>query len=418
MKKSIAKNRENSRESLKKGVGLSPEWQLFLFVLALILIFLLVFLIYYKTPYTATALYFDDASKVMSGLMPYRDFKFEYPPLALLFFLLPRLVASTFPVFAAVFEAEVLIFSLIGLFFIFSIACRLGKSPWKLMTVYSVCILGIGPIVAQQFDIFPSIMVLLSLYYFWTGHHKISWVFLALGTLTKIFPVAIAPIFLFDYIRNRQYRQLWPSMIIFAAICLVVALPFIIFGQDSIWNTVSYHAQRGLQLESTYSSFLLLADKLGWTHVTLVFNFGSWNVNSPLANALARASTFFLMIAVLISYWFIYNQIRPGKSQFSRIGAYSILIICSVMITSKVLSPQYFVWFIPLVPLVFNRWRYAILFVFIAIGGTTYFIFPRHYLELMDLKTGIIAVLFARNVLFIIFAVMVGISLHRMKASE
>jgi len=418
MKHSLAKNRGNSQERLNKVAWMSPEWQLLLFVLAFVLIFLLVFLIYYKTPYTATALYFDDASKVMRGLMPYRDFTFEYPPLALLFFLLPRLVASTYPVFAAVFEAEVLIFGLIGLFFIYSIARRLGKSPWKLMLIYTICILAIGPIVAQQFDIFPSVMVLFSLYYFWTGHQKISWVLLALGTLTKIFPVAIAPIFIFDYIHNRQYRQLRSGILTFAAICLVGALPFIIFGQDSIWNMVSYHAQRGLQLESTYSSFLILADKLGWTHVTLVFNFGSWNVISPLANALARASTFIVLIGILVSYWFIYNQIRPGKSQFSRIGAYSILIICSVLITSKVLSPQYFIWLVPLVPLVFNRWRYAILFTFVAIGGLTYFIFPTHYLELMDLKTGIIAVLFARNVLFIIFAVMVGISLHRMKSSQ
>lgn len=418
MKNAIAKNRENSPASLNTGKVLSPEWQLLFFVLALILIFLLVFLVYYKTPYTATALYFDDASKVMRGQVPYRDFSFEYPPLALLFFLLPRLVASTYPIFAAVFEAEVLIFCLIGLFFVYSIARRLGKSPWKLMIVYTVCILAIGPIVAQQFDIFPSIMVLLALYYFWTGHHRTGWVFLALGTLTKIYPAVIAPIIIFDYIHNQQYRQLWSGVITFIVTCLVVALPFMVIGQDAIRNLLSYHAQRGLQLESTYSSFLLLADKLGWTHVTLAFNFGSWNVISPLANALSRASTFILLLSLWISYWFIYLQMRPGKSQFSRIGLYSILVICAVMIASKVLSPQYFIWLVPLIPLVFNRWRYAILFTFIALGGITYFIFPKHYLELMDLKTGVIAVLLARNVLLIIFAILVGISLRRMKSSE
>jgi hypothetical protein len=171
-------------------------------------------------------------------------------------------------------------------------------------------------------------------------------------------------------------------------------------------------------MESTYGAFLLAADKLGLTSVNLVFNFGSWNLSSPLANSLAKLSTYLLALFLLIAYWFIYRQMKPGKSQFTRIGAYSLLVISITLIASKVLSPQYLVWLIPLIPLLFSRWRYTILAVFIVIGALTYYIFPVYYLALIDLNTGVIAVLVLRDTLLILLAVLSGISLRRMKASD
>jgi hypothetical protein len=418
MKTSALKNHGNSTVTRNQGAWFSSELQLMLFILALIVIFLVIYQIYYKTPYTATALYFDYASKVIHGSIPYRDFNFEYPPAALFFFILPRLVASSYPVFAVVYQVEVLVFVLIGLFVFYRIALRLGKAPWKLLAVYTLCVLAIGPISAQQYDIFPAILTLLALYYFWTGQHTLSWGLLALGTLTKIFPVVIAPIFLIYYLRNREYRLAWSGILTFVFICLIVAIPFVTIGQDTIRSLFNYHTQRGLQIESVYSSFLLIASKLGLSGVKLVFNFGSWNLSGPLADTLAKLSTYFLGLFLLVAYWFIYRQMRPGKSQFSRIGAYSLLAVSIVLITSKVLSPQYLIWLIPFIPLIFNRGKFEIIFTFVLIGALTYYIFPLRYLVLLKLDTGLIVILLARNILVIVLAVLAGVFLSRMKASE
>ena len=94
----------------------------------------------------------------MHGAVPYRDFPMEYPPFSLFFFILPRLFASTYIPYVVAFEIEVVIFSLVGLYIIYDISSRLGKEPWKLMTVYTLAILAIGPITGQQYDIFPSIL--------------------------------------------------------------------------------------------------------------------------------------------------------------------------------------------------------------------------------------------------------------------
>jgi hypothetical protein len=405
-------------ENPKKGLLFNPVLEFIFFVVIHILIFGLLYHTLYKIPYSATGLYFDYASKVLHGSLPYSDFSFEYPPFAMVFFILPRFFASTWPVFAVIYQVEVVIVDAIGLFLVSLIARRLGKAPWKLMTVYTLCILAIGPITGQQYDIFPAVLTLAAIYFFWLGRHKTSWVLLALGTLTKIYPAVIAPIFLLIYLKNRQYKELFAGLIIFSAICLVIVIPFLYYGSESIINLVNYHAQRGIQLESTYSAVLLVLHQFGWIKVGWLFNFGSINLDSPLAGTLARMSTFISAFALIITYWFIWSRIKPGKSQSTRLAAYSLLIIDVLLVTSKVLSPQYLIWLVPLFPWLSGQWRFHITAIFLIIGILTYTIFPVNYVALELFKTDAVALLVFRDLLLIVLAVVLAISLLRMRSSD
>jgi uncharacterized membrane protein len=397
-----------------------PGGQFVLFAAAHLIIFIVIFHTIYKTPYSAVVVYFNYASQVLDGNVPYRDFSMEYPPFALVFFLIPRMFASTWQRFSLAFQTEVLIFDLISLFIIYLIARRLGKAPWKLLTIYTLAFLAMGPIVGQQFDIFPAVLTLLSLYFFWRGQHKISWALLALGTMTKLYPAIIAPVYVLCYLRNRQYHTLATTLATFILICLIILAPFLIISPESIQNLIVYHGQRGLQIESTYSAIVMILSKLGLTNAATVFNYGSWNLTGPLADFLARTSTFILGILLLGAYWFIYRQIKPGKSQFTRLGAYAILLVSITLFASKILSPQYMIWLVPLIPLAFNRFRFAICAVFVAIGVATYFIFPCNYLNMIKFNdhVDLIAVLFLRDSLLIVLAIFAGMSLKRMKPSE
>jgi uncharacterized membrane protein len=406
-----------SQKKQKKTSWLSSYWQLGLFTAVILFVFLIVFNTVYPIKYSATGLFYNDATKFLEGSWPYRDFTFEYPPLSMLFFILPRIITSSFQTYSILYHAEVIIFILGGLWTIFDIARRLGKAPWKLLSLYILGILLIGPIIGEQFDIFPAVLTLLAIYFFWLGKTKTSWVFLALGTMIKLYPVVIAPIFLFCYLSNRQYSYIWKGIISFGLVCLAIASPFIVSSPGSLLNLVTYHSTRGLQLESTYSSILLVADKIGLTNATLSYNAGSWNLVSPASESVATWSTYILAAGLLVVYGFIFRQIKPGKSQFSRIGAYCLLCILTLLIFSKILSPQYFIWLLPM-PLLFTGWLKATWVVFGLIGVLTYYIFPVRYLDLMALDTGMIGVLFVRDMLMIVMALLIGISLYRMKASD
>ena len=186
------------------------KWQLIIFCLVHILIFLVVFSsgIYDNTALELDiTLFFDYASKIVQGQMPYRDFAVAYPPLALVFFTLPRLIASNLDTYIYVFAIEMLLFDLLGLFLISALARRLDLHLTGTLTIYTLALLAIGPILIYRYDLVPAIMVLLALYTFIQGKHKTSWAILAVGMMTKIYPAIIAPIFLLYYRRHRQNRQ-------------------------------------------------------------------------------------------------------------------------------------------------------------------------------------------------------------------
>jgi uncharacterized membrane protein len=421
MKKSLSKQ-VNKKLQFSRNQNDIPRsgryWQLVIFLLINVIIFTAAFNTIYPIKYSAVGLFFNDAQKIMEGALPYRDFTFEYPPLAALFFLLPRFITDQYLTYSLLYHGEVLIFILAGLWVTFNIACRLGKSPWKLLSVYTLAVLAIGPIIGEQFDIYPAVFTLLALYYFWIGKTKTSWVFLALGTMVKLYPVFIAPVFLFCYFRNRQNTRIWQGILSFGITCLIVASPFLILSPLSLANLANYHATRGLQLESLYSAWLLALNKLGLISVSLDFKAGSVNVLSSASPFLAGISSYLMITALLIVYWFIFRQIKPGKSQFSRLGSYVFLIILTLLIFSKILSPQYLIWLLPLMPLLFVSWRYQIWIVFLLTGFLTYCIFPLGYLNLMNLDIGMILLLLVRDMLLVLMAVLTLVSLLRMKASD
>ena len=112
------------------------------------------------------AVFFDYATKIVQGGLPYYEFTVEYPPLALAFFTMPRLVAPNLGAYQFAFAVEILLFDLLGLFLISLLARRLGLHVTGALAIYTVVLLAIGPIIIYRYDLIPAVMVLASLYAF------------------------------------------------------------------------------------------------------------------------------------------------------------------------------------------------------------------------------------------------------------
>jgi uncharacterized membrane protein len=286
------------------------------------------------------------------------------------------------------------------------------------MTPYILGILLIGPILGQQYDIFPAVMMLLSLYYFWLGHNKTSWFWLALGVMTKLYPAVMIPLYLIIYWSNRQLKPVLSGVLTFVLTCLILLMPFLVTGPDNLMSLINYHSQRGIQIESFYGACLLLADKLGWTSALMIFNYGSWNLSGSIAETLSKFVVYIQAAALFVSYCFIWTQIKPGKSQFTRLGAYTLLLLAVLLLTSKVFSPQYIIWLLPVLPLIFTRWRLAVWTIFAVTGIFTYLIFPVSYIDLLNLNIYPITLVFMRNLTLALLAALAVVSLRSMKSSE
>ena len=205
---------------------------------------------------------------------------------------------------------------------------------------------------------------------------------------------------------------------VFAAVCLLVFLPFLVTSPGSLLSLLNYHSQRGLQIESTYSAILLIADKLGLTSINLIFDYGSWNLGGAVASLWSKYSVYVMAAGLLAAYGFIYRQIKADKSQFTRLGAYCLVVILVLLITSKIFSPQYIIWLLPAVVLVLNRWKATVTLLFITIGVLTYLIFPLYYVDLLYLKPLAVVLLFVRDLFLVILGILTVVSLKQMKSSE
>ena len=91
---------------------------------------------------TDIPLYQTYGERIAEGLVPYRDFRFEYPPLALPALVLPALVTGSLEAYRAVFVAELAIVGALAVLFLgealrrlagtgSTVADRSGSSPFS-----------------------------------------------------------------------------------------------------------------------------------------------------------------------------------------------------------------------------------------------------------------------------------------------
>lgn len=364
------------------------------------------------------------ALQIINGEVPYIDFANEYPPLALLSFLLPALVGRTLIVYTQVFAVEMLLLDLLAMALIAALASRFKLPVSKTLTMYTLFIAAMGPITVSRYDLLPAALVLAALYTFINGKNKSSWALLALGFTAKLYPIIIAPLFALYYLRRRQYRQLAAGCVTFLGVTVILILPWLVLDAGSLLSFLKYHAERGLHSESTYGSALLVAQLLNLTHVQAGLTFGSWNLMSPLADGLAAVS-FYITAALLLfiyawyGHWLWHQSNRvvkagvPGNEAARLLLIYSTLIILAFLLTNKVLSPQYLVWLCPLLPLVIGERDYWVWALFALVGVITQFIYPYHYIDFELVKPYAVILLFARNLLVVALLVLL-IFLHKL----
>jgi hypothetical protein len=359
-------------------------------------------------------LYYTYADNMWSGMIPYRDFAVEYPPGALLVFLLPRIFASSLGAYTNAFSVLMLLGDLACLFMMIPLARRLKLSPVGTMLIYTAVVASANSITIQRFDFAAAALCLGALLAFSRGRYKTAWAILALGMLVKLYPAALAPLFLIYQWRHQRWRSLVRPLVMFCMVILLVALPFFILSPSGFIDAFALQGGRNLQIESSYASVLFMIHALGGPQVSVFQGPVSWDMSSPYAEGIAQASMVLMVVTALLVYLSYYLPSRrhenphddgpPPPADLGRLINYSLLIIMVLLLTSKVFSTQYIVWPLPLLPLVTGRSRHAVWPVFVAAGLLTWYTYPTHYWDLRNLLTTPMAVIFVRNVLLALIA--------------
>lgn len=329
-------------------------------------------------------------------LVPYADFRLEYPPGSLPFMIAPRF--APWVQYRTAFTAMMAALDAVGLLALLRMSRRSGSTlgPW----LWIVLVPLLGPIAYLRLDMIPAVATI------W-GAERISargWfgagAWLGFGAVSKLYPAALLPAT--SAAASRRVR-------LSAGVALAVGLgvlPFIQSSGNLLSNVVGFHLERGIEVESTWSSLLLLAGRFGHP-IEFTFDFGSLNVTSPLAQQLKVVASL-LAVGVVMAGALLALRLR--KLERSR-GLVEILFATSLLLLAvgTVLSPQFVLWPIALGAAAVC-WRGSSVLVPAAllapIAILTQLIFPFYIGGLVQGSTTSLVILAARNLLLLATGIM------------
>ena len=284
---------------------------------------------------------------IRHGQVPYRDFSVEYPPAALVTFVLPALASSGLRGYRIGFEILMGALGCGVLVGVAVVAARLGQNVLAPTVFAGAAILALGPITLGHFDLWPALLVEAALAALLWERRGTAAVLLGLAVAAKVYPVVRLPIGAALVWRRHGRRAAtgWVGTAVgVVALCFA---PFFILAPGGVVSSVTDQADRPLQLESSAAAVLLALHQLVSLSIGVAFSHASVNLGGRSADA-AAAATVVVEVAALLAVWILFAR-RPQNGR-KLVGAATTAVLAFVVL-GKVFSPQFLLWLIPLVPL-------------------------------------------------------------------
>jgi uncharacterized membrane protein len=354
-----------------------------------------------------TPVYQDYGERMAAGEMPYRDFELEYPPGALPVFWLPTLGPAEH--YRSIFEILMWTCAAALLALVVRTVADRGVSPGRVLgaaVLVGLFPLLLGSVVLTRYDLWPAALTAAALAALLAGRERLALGVLGLAVAAKIYPLVLLPPALIYVWRRSGRREALVAAGAFVAVLAVVVAPFALIAPDGLADSLGRQLGRPLQIESLGASFLLAAHQLGFYEPTVVSTHGSQNLAGGLPDALATVQTIVQGLA-LVGIWALFLRGPATAARLTAACAGSVVVFVAF---GKVLSPQFLIWLVPLVPLVLAWPSTTVWLLAAAAYVTTHLWFPTRYWDIVALEPVGWLVLI-RNLLLVALAVALAAAL-------
>jgi uncharacterized membrane protein len=315
------------------------------------------------------------------GLVPYRDFAVEYPPGAIAVFIPP----AAFGNYAAAFAWEM---SICGV----ALVAVVASIRWQAAFYVAFAPLLAGSLILSRFDLWPALLVAAAIAALLRDRHRLGWGLLGAAVAAKLWPLVLVPLVLVWSYRAGRIRSAFVGLAVAAAFFV----PFAIIAPHGLWDSLRGQASRPLQIESLGASLFT-----AFGHPSVSSSHGSQNV---VGHGVVAALFSLLQVATLVALWIAFAR---GPARADRLLRYSAAAVCAFIVFGKVLSPQFLIWLIPLVPLVRGRRGLAATGMLTLALVLTQVWFPRRYWDYVNAFHNADAVLARNLALVALLAVLV-----------
>jgi len=328
-----------------------------------------------------TPVYERYGSAMDSGQVPYRDFAVEYPPGALPVFVMPALGGARGDTYRRRFEA---LMAFLGELLLISVAVALvslGAGRGWLLAALGLAALApllLGPVVLSRFDLWPAALTAVALAALVRDRLRLGHVVLGAAVAAKLYAAVLVPIALVYVWRRRGGREALICGGLLLAVVAIAFVPFLLVAPHGVWDSLWNQASRPLQIESLGAGLLLVSHHVFGTGVTMESSHGSQNLAGTTADAFAVAQSV-LQLSALVAIWLLFAR---GPATKTRLLYATAAALVAFIALGKVLSPQFLIWLIPVVPLLRGRRGLTAAMLLVGALVATQLWFPYRYWDL------------------------------------
>jgi uncharacterized membrane protein len=303
-------------------------------------------------------IYYENSKMILQGKLPYMDFKFEYPPLALIPMVFPHLFTTdkllSYPIYLHVFAGQNCLYSVLIMLALATIARRMQprRAVMCVLIVYMTIMIFLSPLLFWRYDIFPASLSIFCLHAVLGNRAKTAGILVGLGIAAKLYAVVFLPVMLAYYTARRQWQNMIYIFCSSSSVVVLIFFPFLFAGPNALLNLFRYHHDRGLQLESVAGGVVVILDAVGITKVTVGYSYGAWHVASPIADIFLKLFPimFALALGTVALCCFIHFEHRNRFQDAGNIwylNAYYAMALLALLVFSNVFSPQFLIWLVP-----------------------------------------------------------------------
>jgi hypothetical protein len=298
-----------------------------------------------------TAYYADRGLRVTFGQWPYTEFPFEYPPLSLLFFVLPPL-RGTLAAYHAWFGAQMIVIDAITAIVTTVVATHIWPGlarPLAAAVALAVAVIAAGAVAIDRFDGAVALVLAVAMLCLVYRRWALAGLVIGLGFSLKLMPIVLLPLVL--VLARTRRRVVWTTVM-----ALVAAagpfLPFLIHDAAGVRSSL-FGAQigRGLHIESVAASPFLLLQVLRPGTVMIVPPSASLTISGSGTGLVESLAPLTVLLLLTVAYWAVWRARETLRSRPEGIPVAALAVVLAALCGNKVLSPQHLLWILPLVAL-------------------------------------------------------------------
>ncbi len=352
-------------------------------------------------------LYFAYFLNLDSGLLPYSQFSLEYPPLVLVpIFLAGKIDSQSLIDYSAGFSV-IMFFADCACLMVCYQYCKnhLRMSDQKISEMiffYALFGLPMFQLLYQRLDLIVALFLSLSLILF-RGSKLIFALSAFFGFFYKIIPALIMPAAII--IKEKRPIKIIKNSLIFliSLFCAIWILE--VFTDRNFVKNMLFHAERDIHFESLFGSLIILQNLLVGKISIIYQNYGSFSIKA--SEPIIDFSKFFGHLILITFYAALFfkfrNRQKISDEDFLNVSLLTILLFLTFQ---RVLSPQFFIWLIPLLSIwLAQNYSRKIFLIFLFIFLATWAVFSIDYSALLNQEPILVTILCLRN--FALLGVMI-----------